>query len=676
MPTLGDATRNLERRLFVGRDAHIDRFRSWLSSQPDAPEILNLSGYGGIGKSALLRVFTEIAREQGREVASLDARNFPATPTSFAEQFGSKSLVDAAARVSATAPLVILDTFEALGEMTAILQEQFLARLDTGVRLVISGRHPLIGPEWTAWGSVIRPMPLEALMDDEAREYLSRRGVQDPVLVEQLLGATRGLALGLVLGADLATQFSERHFEPAEWPLVVRRLVETLLRDIKEPDLRQVLEAAAVLHQFDQQALGTVSGRDDIGVAFEKLCRLSVVRPAEHGLMLHDEVRRFLRQDLRWRHPERDAELRERTMDYLRSRIASNDRDRPWLMREWFAMNFEAVGQPAEDYFSAGEEPGAISVQRHLPDAQIVLDILSAYRPQVPGPMAAPPPEEIDEHVVRGLLDYDGTEWRLARDREGRWLAYGFVLPVCQESLALLPADGLIAKLVASFFGREGLESLAERASETPAVYLSTVPMSGEGDALGALQELARDVMSDFLRWEVFLALTAAPGYKGGLDATRFSRVPGVRWPGPMGEPYEGFALDRRGVALERWLDAMRSSAPLPKAVTAAELEQLVRAALASWHDDSVLAAAEIGEALAVTDQGAGRVVAIREALEKALSTLPADGEEGLPRRAIELGYLDRKLTHERAAERLNVSRTTFFRLLKRGVAAIARELR
>ena len=43
-----------EQRLFVGRERELDVFRSWLTLASDTPEILFISGPGGMGKSSLL----------------------------------------------------------------------------------------------------------------------------------------------------------------------------------------------------------------------------------------------------------------------------------------------------------------------------------------------------------------------------------------------------------------------------------------------------------------------------------------------------------------------------------------------------------------------------------------------------------------------------------------------
>lgn len=677
MPTLGEAARVGERQLFVGREKELQRFRQWLQSEPDPPEIISVSGYGGVGKSALLGEFARISSELGYEIAPVDARNSPATPEGFATQLGESSLAVAAEKLSVTKPLLLIDTFEILEGMNTVLQEEFLASLDAGVRVVLSGRHPLTGPVWQGWGAVIRPMALEPLTAEDAREYLGRRGIKDDSLAQRVVGATQGLPLALSLGADLVTQFEATVFEKVEWSKVVGSMVETLLRDIREPDLRQILEAASLLRQFDREALEEVSGRDDAGVAFERLCRLSFVRPAEHGLMLHDEVRRFLSEELRSRDPSLVEQLKERAIAFFARRMEEADaREREWLVQEQFALRFLALEELAENFFSAGSEPGAISLQRFRPsDPAVIMGILERYRPQVPNPMAGPTPEELSEELVRGLIDYDGTLWRLARDREGRWLAYGFLLPICKDSLELLPADGVLDNLVRATLTAAEIEALPEDAGGTSAVFLSTVAASGEGDVPGAMQALARDVMGEFLQWEFLLACTASPGYKNALEAIRFARVPEAARDSGWDEPYEGFVLDRRGIAVGRWLQALTRGAPLPKRATLEELESMVRDVLIGWHEDDTVAGSGLAGVLGLPESSTERRAAtIRERVHRALeeSRVEELPDQILACRAIELGYLDKRLSHERAAEEMAVSRSTFYRLLARGIRAIA----
>src|SRR6185503_1209428 len=123
-----------------------------------------------------------------------------------------------------------------------------------------------------------------------------------PALRAQLVQAAAGSPLTLALAADMVLQFGIRNLATLpEWRVMVRTLVERLLRDVSDPTLRELLEVCAVVRHFDEGLLAAVTGREEIGPAFAQLCRLSAVRPAEQGLLLHEDFRRALSGDLRWR---------------------------------------------------------------------------------------------------------------------------------------------------------------------------------------------------------------------------------------------------------------------------------------------------------------------------------------------------------------------------------------
>src|SRR6266545_4227919 len=361
MPTIREAVESLEERLFVGRERDLETFARWLE-QPagPAPEILNVHGPGGVGKSALLAAFRRMATRAGRRVVLLDGRALEVAPEAFLRAVaagpGSRGAVatgaSAMARVNRSKPLVLVDTFEELEELSRWLQEEFLPNLDTEVRVVIAGRFALgpgitevrvviagrfaLGPGWSEWQKIIRSMPLRGLRPAEVRQYLARRGIEDIVLVQQIQAATGGLPLAVSLAADMVQQLGVRRFEAApEWRLAVRSLVERLLADVRDPDLREVLEACSVVRQFDEPTLAATLHRRDISMAFDKLCRLSVVRPSEHGLMLHDDLRRMLAGDLRWRKPDRFRELRLAALEHYRARArTAPPAARHWLVAE------------------------------------------------------------------------------------------------------------------------------------------------------------------------------------------------------------------------------------------------------------------------------------------------------------------------------------------------------
>ncbi len=123
MPTIREAVEALEERLFVGRAQDLETFERWLG--PDdggAPQLLNVHGPGGVGKSALLGAFRRVSERAGRPVVTIDGRSVPPTPEDFLSaatggsiapprrgrgaSTPSGSFADAMARLNGSRPLV------------------------------------------------------------------------------------------------------------------------------------------------------------------------------------------------------------------------------------------------------------------------------------------------------------------------------------------------------------------------------------------------------------------------------------------------------------------------------------------------------------------------------------------------------------------------------------------
>ncbi|MBE3076365.1 MAG: PAS domain S-box protein, partial [Actinobacteria bacterium] len=340
--TIGDAVARLEAQSFVGRERELRQFARWLTSPEPLPAILNVSGPGGVGKSALLHAFRRAAADEGRRVRWVDGYSIAPEPEAFVAALGDADAdadADAVlAEINETKPLVVLDTFERLGALAAYFTDEFLPALELGVKVVVSGRLP-IGRAWSRnipWHQVIQPMPLAALTPPDTTEFLARRGIAESTLVEQIMRATGGQPLALSMAVDLVEQFGVRDFAAApEWRLRLRSLVERMLSDVSDPLLRTLLDACAVVRHFDEPMLAAVSGIDDISSAFDQLCRLSIVRPSDHGLVLHEDVRRILAEDLRWRQPDRYRRLELRCLEYYGQRVRTVGRaEREWLVAE------------------------------------------------------------------------------------------------------------------------------------------------------------------------------------------------------------------------------------------------------------------------------------------------------------------------------------------------------
>jgi DNA-directed RNA polymerase specialized sigma24 family protein len=93
------------------------------------------------------------------------------------------------------------------------------------------------------------------------------------------------------------------------------------------------------------------------------------------------------------------------------------------------------------------------------------------------------------------------------------------------------------------------------------------------------------------------------------------------------------------------------------------------------WEDDAALTTWPIAEL--VSGPGEPSEEAVRALVRAALERARGAADEGRTTalRAVELAYLQPGVSHERAAERMLVSRSTFYRLLRRGTQALARTL-
>ena len=678
MPTVRAALERLEASLFVDRHVESDEFVRWLAADGPHPGILQVTGHAGIGKSALLRSWARMAPSLGRSpIAYVDGEGISPTAREFARVVTGDEGADPAAFFGDRPGLLIIDGSEDLAPLTRWLTTALIPSLSQSVRVVVGGRQA-VGPMWNPTLNAIRTIKLESLPREAAVQYLERRGVS-AVVADQILGAAGGYPLALTLAADLAVQRGVTRFKKVpEWNLTLRSLVDELLQDA--PDLRSLLEAAAVVRQFNEPTLAAVTALDDAGQAFAELCAVSFVRPTQHGLTLHEDVRRVVIEELGWRNPERLAWLRRQARAYFRERIRQRRPGEEWLVAERMYLWDHTVHAV---YFPGGE-PWSMWVEAGGPDdldelLAIQADFVSAVEAGVPL-LALPPPEECSPDMLRAIVSLPGTEVRIARSPDGRAHGYGFTLPVSQASLAILPSDGAIAAVVERGLPANVRGDLPPTWEGSRVAYMSAAVVRGER-AVEATGALAADWFRGALRGGVFLGCTGdetAAQVSVALGGVRIAEV-GTSSIGAQ-RPLDGYVFDIGRVGPDTWLEAVTSGLPLPPALSAEQLEKELHLVLVGWPDDACLSEsplAPLARLLGSPDEAMSRADNLRAVVRRAITEARAGdhGELELACRALEIAYFERKLAHEAIAERLNVSRTTFYRLLHRAEREIASRL-
>jgi DNA-binding CsgD family transcriptional regulator/transcriptional regulator with XRE-family HTH domain len=559
-------------RLFVGRETEMGVFRVWLTAQNARPALLNVSGPGGVGKSMLMRAFHNFAeREAALPTALVDGRNCRPTPEGFLAALSAAlglpgetepDLERVVGSLNKQHGLLLLDTFEVLADLTAFLRHEFLPRLDVGVRVVIASRYSLsnLWRRDDPWAAVIRHMELGGLHPVESATYLERRGITDTELRAELVDVARGHPLTLSLGTDLALQQGVRRFVASpEWHLTLRDLVERLLEDVNNAQIRELLVATSMVRQFDAGTLHALVGAELADGAFERLCRLSVVRPVATGLMLHDEVRRVLAEDLRWRDPSRYQELRRRALSHFRQQLNTADgRAREQVLAEQLFLWEDAL---VHSMLFADTEPDEVWLEPFCPaDRDDVHRIWATWIGEIQSQDM--PVGPVNRAFFDALLDYPETRIRIARDRDGQPIGFNACLPVCRDSLSILQLHPDHAPAVRAYFGTPAAPQLASHARSSKVRYLLHAAHTHKlADSVRAA--LARDFTALFAAGGVFLTTSPISAYKQLFERFGWERLPAARtWSCGVDDPVDSFVLDLRDVDIGGWIESLAQGRP------------------------------------------------------------------------------------------------------------------
>ncbi len=604
MPTLGQALEFLEEERFTGRQHELLTFRQWLSIR-DQP-ILFVSGPGGIGKSWLLSAFGREAVAQRRDIVRCNMAAVEPRSDAITKSLVGETDIEVAIEVlNETRPVIVVDTFEAMGALTGFFRDEFLAKLDGESQVVLAGRHPL-GPDWSGWEAQVHALPLAGLSSAERRAYLRARGLDNDVLIGQICEAVGGHPLGLALAADLSMNPAPLEFgRSRKWHDSVVRLVDALIPPSSDPGVRELLEAAAVLGRFDEDGLAATVGRS-VTADLDALGKLSVLTRSDGRLALHDEIRRVVIHDLGVRAPRRLTSLRRGALRHLRSERSAVGRVDARCAADHMTLIFSALG--LSHYYEEVETD--LSIDKGIPDDFEDLVALQANMAQLD---LLTPQDEIRPELLQVLLGHPCATVRVARARDGEAVAYGFIVPLAADTVDLFPADGPLSRFLPDVLTETGLESLEASAVDSNIWYMSNIVRADATD-FGVIGEMVRDIAPVFFNAGVYVAVSSDPAYQQAITTLGGRPVAHLGGQGPTS--LVGLVWDASRTGLDAWAQSSMCKAgpePLPLGdELQAQLERLER----DWEDDDALAASVVGR-LAEPDLDA--TVAARAAAARAL---------------------------------------------------------
>ncbi len=671
--SLRDRLREAQHGRFVGRAEERALFAEALGAETLPFHVLYLYGPGGVGKTALLREFRHAGQSAEVPVRYLDGRNVEPVPEAFEQAV-------ARAEVPGGRAVLLVDTYETLVDLDGWLRDTFLPGVSDDLLVVLSGRTPP-GAAWRGdlgWREVTHVLPLRNLTRDEAQTLLNEEGVP-PSEHDAILRFTHGHPLALALAADQSRQ-ADGPFIAEDAPDIVGALLTRFMQEIEAEAEREALEAAAAVRVVTEALLADLLGRDDARDAFAWLRSLSFVETGPDGLFLHDLVRDVLAADLRWRRPDRFAELNrtarasyterlllgesERTQQAILADYTFLHRHNPivqpffaQLREQWREAKLQTTGQPQDGEWDALRA----MVAEHEGDASA--EIAAHWFHHQP------------EHVQvfrDGTGQPAGLLLRLALDVTNE--AERAADPAAEAAWAYLHAHAPLRAGERATFFRFWLD--AEQHQGVSAVqsliFVATVRHYLQTDGL---------------------AFTFLPCADPGFWETVFTYVGLRRIPEADFEVgdrrYGVYGHDWRAVPPARWLGSLAEqglpSAPGQEPAAGDRLVVLSRPDFAEAVHDALRAYARpnalednpLLRSRLVAERAAGgnRAEALRTLLNEAAEELNATPREEPYYLALDATYLDPARTQAEAAEQLDMPFSSYRRYLKRGIEHVAETL-
>jgi DNA-binding SARP family transcriptional activator len=326
--TLGQRAAAEEARLFQGRRAELAQMLDLLAAPGLLPRVIQLHGPAGIGKTAFAYALARECASRSWPAVILDSRDFRHDTAWLAKAVAARCS-GVWSRGCGTPLLLVFDTVEEMQDMEHDLWEVILPSMKGPVLVMLCGRRPT--PAFTrpgSWQRLVDDVELPGLTEAESRGLARLHGIRDPGTVSEILAFARGNPLFLTVAAQHARTAGTGRPELSS--SVTRSLIGRMTREIADPAVRQLLEAASLVRTFNQELLAAMLGRDVSGF-FDALSELSVIRAVPAGLRLHDLVRDSVAADLNWRTPQACQEMRQRAYVYLAQRAQSATEAGPYV---------------------------------------------------------------------------------------------------------------------------------------------------------------------------------------------------------------------------------------------------------------------------------------------------------------------------------------------------------
>jgi hypothetical protein len=335
MGTVGQVITQRSAQAVVGRERELTLLAEMLGA--DGPLVVYVHGLGGMGKTALLAAFGELARSEGAPVATIDCRAVEPTERGLLDELagalGSEATLEGVVERAATlgTMVLVLDTYERFRLLDSWIRRRLIPSLPDTVRVVVASREsPAPGWETTpAPAGPLRSLELGPLPEADAVALLCKDNALDEPTARRLNRSLRGHPLALQVARAAAVERRGLDVEATAVPRAVEALTRLYLDDL-DPLTRRVVDAASTIRRTTISLLDALLGDRAPPDGFDRLRGLPFVELAADGLHLHDSVQEMTAETLRATDPSRYRTHRRAAWRQLRREFAGAPREDLW----------------------------------------------------------------------------------------------------------------------------------------------------------------------------------------------------------------------------------------------------------------------------------------------------------------------------------------------------------
>ncbi|MEH1812623.1 MAG: tetratricopeptide repeat protein [Nostoc sp.] len=213
-----------------------------------------------------------------------------------------------------TAVVLFFDTYERTGEFLDNWLREILegrhGEVSLNILIMIAGRHELDKNHWAPYEGLIVRFPLEPFTEEEAQQYLTRKGITDNRIIEVILRLSGNLPLLVGMLADAHPNDPSQVVEPSS------SAVERFLKWIDDPKRRQVALDAAIPRCLNRDVIAKLRGEQEADELFTWLKETSFVNKRTDGWVYHDVVKTQMLRHKRLSSPQGWADIHGKLAEY------------------------------------------------------------------------------------------------------------------------------------------------------------------------------------------------------------------------------------------------------------------------------------------------------------------------------------------------------------------------